>query len=358
MCAQEDADSDISARLIPPTFVKPRAGRYRARHLPAGDGPAFRVVPDVTECRERGTAMHQTTTTPPPRAVEERWITVGGTSTRYLESGKGSPVLLLHGEGGVADEWHPLLVRLAASHRAIAVDLPGYGYTEPITDVDNAALAAFAWDFVQAMKLRQVAVVGHSLGGAVAVHMVKQRPDRVPSLVLISSSGMGRAINPGMVVMSATPLGDLTAWLVPRLPFGPELLVTSMAVLGSRRTWRVSRRWWASQVKAVAAPGAMATTLRSQRAAVGPLGQRHILLGQLRELSTPTLVIWGVDDLLVPSWQAIAARLKLRHGQLKLVPFAGHLVVMEAADEVAGAIRPFLTRTGGGALLGLEGDAE
>ncbi|WP_459250612.1 alpha/beta fold hydrolase [Streptomyces youssoufiensis] len=311
----------------------------------------------MTAYREKGTVMHHPTITPPPPAVEEHWITVDGTSTRYLESGKGSPVLLLHGEGGVADEWHPLLERLATSHRVIAVDLPGYGYTEPIPGVGNAALAAFSWDFVHAMGLRQVAVIGHSLGGAVAVHMVKQQPDRVRSLVLISSSGMGRAINPGMVVLAATPLGDLTTWLIPRLPFGPEVLVTSMAVLGSRRTWRVSRRWWASQVKAVSTPGALTTTLRSHRAAVGPLGQRHVLLGQLRDLSTPTLVIWGIDDLLVPSWQAIAARRSLRHGQLKLVPFANHLVVMEAADEVAGAVRPFLARTGN-ALVGLEGGAE
>ncbi|MFD4997395.1 alpha/beta hydrolase [Streptomyces buecherae] len=312
----------------------------------------------MTAYRERGTSMHQPTITPPPRAVEEHWITVGGTSTRYLESGKGSPVLLLHGEGGVADEWHPLLERLATSHRVIAVDLPGYGYTEPIPDVDNAAVAAFSWDFVHALGLRRIAVIGHSLGGAVAVHMVRQRPDGVPSLVLVSSAGMGRAINPGMVVLAATPLGDLTTWLIPRLPFGPEVLVTSMTVLGSRRAWRVSRRWWASQVKAVSTPGALATTLRSQRVAVGPLGQRHLLLGQLRELSTPTLVIWGVDDLMVPAWQAVAARRSLRHGQLKLVPFAGHLVVMEAADEVAGTIRPFLTRTGGNASVGPEGGVE
>ncbi|MEE1928833.1 alpha/beta fold hydrolase [Streptomyces sp. TRM 70351] len=281
------------------------------------------------------------------QTVVERWIDVGGTSTRYLEAGRGDPVLLIPSEGCASEQWYGVLKGLADGYRVIAVDLPGYGYSEPAPGADPAAMAAFAWKFARAVRAERPVVVGHSFGGAVAVNMALQQPGSVPSLVLVSPAGMGRAINPAKLVLAVTPLGDLTKWLVPRLPFGPRLLVTAVAAVGSCRPWRIPSPWWSSQVKAVSSPGALSMTLRSQRTSVGPLGQKNLLLRQLPELPMPTLVAWGLQDVLVPFWQGIVARRRLRDGRLKLVPRAGHLVPMEAADELLRAVRPFLARSRG-----------
>ncbi|MET9549936.1 alpha/beta fold hydrolase [Streptomyces sp. NPDC006627] len=270
-----------------------------------------------------------------------------GTATRYLEAGEGPSVLLLPGEGGVADQWHQTLEGLAGSHRAVAVDFPGYGYTDPIPDSSPVKFAAFVWKFAQEVGVEFPAVIGHSLGGAVAVHLALQRPGGLSSLVLVSSAGMGRVINPGMVVQAVTPLGDLTILLVRTLPFGPELLVSSLAVLGACRPWRIPRPWWSSQVKSTYAPEALPTTLRSQRQSVGLFGQRDLLVERLPELSIPVLVTWGVQDLVVPFWQAISARRNLRHGELKLIMCSGHLMPLEAVDRFLGVVRPFLARAGG-----------
>ncbi|MDN3263621.1 alpha/beta fold hydrolase [Streptomyces sp. CSDS2] len=272
----------------------------------------------------------------------EHWVDVEGTRTRYLETGQGAPVLLIHGEGSVSEQWHGILGGLAASHRVVAVDLPGYGYSEPITDPSPAGMATFVWNFARAVGAERPAVVGHSFGGAVAVHMALQRPEHVPCLVLISSAGLGRAINPVMVILAVTPLGDLTKWLIPRLPFGPRLLVVSVAGIGASRPWRLPSAWWRSQVRAVSSPEALPTTLRSERSAVGPLGQKHLLTGRLSELPMPTLVAWGLQDLLVPFWQGIGARRRLRDGQLKVIPCTGHLMPAEAAGALLKTLRPFL----------------
>ncbi|MGW0535089.1 alpha/beta fold hydrolase [Streptomyces sp. NPDC003032] len=283
------------------------------------------------------------------KVVEEHWVDVDGTSTRYLEAGAGKPVLLLPGEGSVAEQWYPVLEGLGHSHRAIAVDLPGYGYTEPLFgDNDPAELALFAWRFAQEIGVESVAVVGHSLGGAVAVHMALQRPGKLTSLSLVSSAGMGRAINPAMMAHALTPLGDLTRWLVPVIPFGPELLVKTIGLLGTCRTWRIPRPWWRSQLKAVRSPEGLPTTLRSIRASVGPLGQKNPLLGRLSELPIPVLVVWGVQDVVLPFWQGIHARRHLRRGELRLFPCAGHLMPLEAADQFLAVLRPFLDRAGVG----------
>ncbi|MGW0561457.1 alpha/beta fold hydrolase [Streptomyces sp. NPDC003016] len=282
--------------------------------------------------------------------VRERWIDVGGTSTRYLEAGRGDPVLLIHGEGGVSEQWDGILRGLADSHRTIAVDLPGYGYSRPITDAGPAAMAWFTWEFARAVGAERPAVIGHSFGGAVAVHMALQRPAQVSSLVLVSSAGMGRAINPAMVLLAVTPLGDLTKRLFPSLPHGPRILVAGAALAGACRPWRIPSPWWSSQARAVSSREALPTTLRSQRLAVGPLGQKKLLTKQLPQLSMPTLVAWGIHDTMVPFWQAIAARRRLSHGQLKLVPCSGHLMPLEAAGALLKALRPFLADPGRGTV--------
>nr|BFE98951.1 hypothetical protein GCM10020241_06270 [Streptoalloteichus tenebrarius] len=265
-----------------------------------------------------------------------------GTLTRYLEAGHGHPVLLIPGEGSVSEEWWDILTGLAGTHRAIAIDLPGYGYTEPIPHASPESLATFVWRFARTLGLERPALVGHSLGGAVAVHAALQRPRHVPALALVSSAGMGRAINPLMIVQSVTPLGDLTVWLIPRLILGPTVLVLSEAIAGSLHPWRIDAHWWFSQILAVSTPGTLNTTLRSQRQAVGVLGQKHPLLHRLPELPMPTLVAWGVHDLLVPFWQAVAARRRLRRGRLRLLPLTGHLLPLEAPDALLAALRPLL----------------
>ncbi|WP_447002295.1 alpha/beta fold hydrolase [Saccharothrix isguenensis] len=280
------------------------------------------------------------------RGVEEHWTDVDGTATRYLEAGSGPPVLLVPGEASVAEQWYDVIQGLADHYRVVAVDLPGYGYTEPTSDASIPALASFLWRFARELGLRRPVLIGHSLGGAVAIHAALEQPSRVPALVLVNSAGLGRVINPIAILQSVTPLGDLTACLIPALPWGPRLYVAAIALIGARRPWRIHAAWWSSQERAVSTPVALETSVRSQRAAIGLFGQRNPVLGRLHELPMPTLVVWGLQDPQVPFWQAITARLKLRHGRLALVACASHLLPLEAPEELVRAVRRLLADVG------------
>lgn len=278
--------------------------------------------------------------------IEEHWTDVDGTATRYLAAGAGPPLLLIPGESSVAEEWYEVIQGLADHHRVVAVDLPGYGYTEPITDASVPALTAFVWRFVHVLGLQRPALIGHSLGGAVAIHAALEQPGRVPALVLVNSAGLGRAINPLSILQSVTPVGDLIPYLVSVLPGGPRLYVTAVALFGTRRPWRIHPAWWLSQARVVSTPVALETSLRSQRAETGLFGQRNPVLGRLRELPMPTLVAWGLQDRQLPFWQGIAGRRRLRRGRLALFGCAGHLLPLEAPEELVRAVRRLLSDVG------------
>ncbi|WP_181792715.1 alpha/beta fold hydrolase [Streptomyces sp. WELS2] len=268
-------------------------------------------------------------------------MTVHGVRIRFLQAGHGRPVLLLHGEGGVAENWCDVMAGLAHRYRALAVDLPGNGNSDPIAASTPAAQAAFLWRFLRTIGVSGTALVGHSLGGAVAVHMALRRPAHVSRLVLIGSTGMGRAMHPGLVLRAASPLGELSL-LVPGIPLGPELLVTWLSLIGAARPGRLPPTWWHSQVRAASSPEALATALRAQRSITGPFGQRRLLLDHLRNLTMPTLVLWGVQDRVLPYRQALRAVQRLPDARLVLIPHSGHLLPVEAPGGVLDAVIPFL----------------
>lgn len=273
--------------------------------------------------------------------VRKRWLEVQGIRTRYLEAGRGPVILLVHGDGGAAEDWLQVMRGLASTRRVIAVELPGYGWTQPIRHLEPAATAGFLWKFAKAVEAHRPTVVGHSLGGAIAVNMALQHPDRVPALGLVSSAGMGRDINPVQVLQATTPLGNLTL-LAPSLPFGPQLLTAWAAAEGAWNPRRLPASWWRSQTKATSSHRSLDQALRTGRIIIGPSGQKHLLLHRLHELPMPTLVAWGAEDHILPSRQAKAALRHLRHGHLTVIPRCGHLVPVEAPGRLLKALDRFL----------------
>ncbi|QKW49924.1 alpha/beta fold hydrolase [Streptomyces buecherae] len=276
-----------------------------------------------------------------PSSVVEHRIQVGDISTHYFESGSGPAILLLHGAGGNAGYWLRQIEELGKTHRAIAVDLPGYGETESLGRDDPAQTASFLWRFADAIDLSRPVLIGHSLGGLLAVLMSLEKPQQVTSVVMVAAAGMGRAINPMTVLQARTPLGDLTPWLA-RLPGGPQLLVTAMGVVGTCAPWRLPRSWWRYQVETASTYEALVTTLQSFRSSTTWLGQKQVLLDRLHELPMPTLVMWGAHDRMVPFWQGVAAARRLPRGRLRLLPCSGHLLPNESDATFMRELRLFL----------------
>jgi pyruvate dehydrogenase E2 component (dihydrolipoamide acetyltransferase) len=246
-------------------------------------------------------------------------IDVAGRRIRYLQRGEGGePALLIHGFGGDLGNWLFNHEALAEKRAVYALDLPGHG--ESTKDVGAGTLeelAVVAAAFLETIGVSAAHLVGHSMGGAVAMAMAAAAPERVRSLVLLGSAGLGREIN-GAYLDGFVGAGTRNA-LRPHLAqlFADENLVTRQlvdAVLKYKRLEGVE--------------GA----LRKLQASLFPGGaQARLLRDALASTRAPALVIWGGKDRIIPASHAAGLPPAVK---VEVIPEAGHMVQMEAAGAV------------------------
>ena len=273
--------------------------------------------------------------------LEKRTIEVEGISTGYLTGGAGgTPLVLLHGVGTSAGEWTWVLPALASSRLVYAIDLPGYdGSSEP-PDFSPAFTARFIGAFLDAVGVDR-AVVGNSFGGLVALHLALSEPERVCGLVLVDSAGLGQSVNPTIVRLVLPGEGQLVA-AVERTPPGAFQRAFRRALLMFARPWQIPPRWLTDQYKVAQVRNFTETTRQSLLTVVGVMGQREVLLDRLSQLQMPTLVVWGIEDKVIPVWHATVAVTRLNEGTLKLIPSCGHLPHVEQPKRFVSALEEFL----------------
>jgi len=263
-------------------------------------------------------------------------------TTRYFAAGAGPPLVLLHGDGESAFDWSWTLPSLARNRRVYAPDLPGSGENaKPGADYSTASLGRFAATFLDAVGAGRAAVVGNSLGGLAALRLALSEPSRVGSLVLVASSGLGRAVNLGLSSLVVPGYGDLaTRWAGTKI--GAAQRARSRARLLFARPGRAPRAWVSEQYRLARTPGFLAAQLAALRAELDPLGQREVLLDRLSGLTMPTLVVWGERDRILPAAQARVALARLPEGSLEVFPDCGHLPQVECPDRFVEALDGFL----------------
>src|SRR4051794_28783084 len=125
--------------------------------------------------------------------TDDRFVTVDGGKVRYLEEGSGVPAIMLHGSslGSSADVFRRNLRALGAQGiRAIAVDLPGFGKSDPADDLGGGARNAFILKFMDALGLKKAALVGHSSSGGPAVNIALKNPDRVSHVMVLGTGSL------------------------------------------------------------------------------------------------------------------------------------------------------------------------
>ena len=255
---------------------------------------------------------------------------VEGLQVRYSERGSGDSItLLLHGFGGDLDNWIFNLGTLSEKNRLVALDLPGHGKsTKTIIDSSIKGMGKFVSKFLELHNLTSVNIVGHSMGGAIAMQMLLDHPQTVKSLTLIGSAGLGKDINRDYLngfVKSQTPM-EMT--LVLRQLFADESLVSRQIVeeiLNYKRMDGVER------------------ALKELSSTFFELNQQTILADNLMDSDKPILLIWGREDHIIPVSNAqnfFAAAGK--NVEIKIFESAGHMVHMEKAFEVNRCLLDFL----------------
>lgn len=268
-----------------------------------------------------------------PSAREEMIAAGDGLELAALIAGPGKtrPLLFLHGLGGNYGTWQVALGNLAETHRVVALDLPGHGKSgKPAPTDANYALAgltAAVKNAIETLKLKQPIIVGHSLGGAVALQLALDLGDRIGGLVLIDSAGLGREIGAGLLTLMAGEPGAATARGLLELFYQDRRLVLDRGVDDMAQTQLAEGAWTAQQA--------------ASNAAFDANGQRFDLPKRLRDVKQPVLIIWGERDRVIPLAHAASALNKLPDAILRLVAGVGHVPQVESPDVVAAAIDRF-----------------
>jgi pimeloyl-ACP methyl ester carboxylesterase len=236
-----------------------------------------------------------------------------------------------------ATSWRWVTPALARTHGVLALSLPGHGESGPAAGAHapGADLAPFVAAFLSAVGVEApIDLVGHAAGGVIALRLALADPSRIRTLTLVDSAGLGREVHPLLAVDTLPGIGEL-AVLISRMP-GGDLARTSMsAAMLFAQPWRIPAGFLSDQHALSRRPGQLEASTAMARAMFGPHGQREILLDRLPALTTPTLVVWGDRDYLLPVQQARAAVKSLPYGQLSVFPDCGHLPHVEQLGRFA-----------------------
>ncbi|GAA4396264.1 alpha/beta fold hydrolase [Ornithinibacter aureus] len=278
----------------------------------------------------------------------EHTVTLHGHTFSYGDSGSGPALLFIHGILGSQRQWAHLVDRLDEDHRVIVPDLFGHGESaKPMGDYSLGAHAATLRDLLDRLEIERVTLVGHSLGGGIAMVFSYLFPERVERLVLVSSGGLGREVSP-LLRSAALPGAEYvlpviaSGWMRDRLASAGRALQKVGVHPGSD----ITQVWhgFTSLGDADTRRAFLATT----RAVIDPGGQSVTAHDYLPEVApTPTLVVWGTKDRMIPAWHAASATSSIPECRVELFQGAGHFPHLDDPDRFADLVREFVTAPAG-----------
>ena len=277
--------------------------------------------------------------------MEVKTETLHGRTVVYAEAGEGPVLLLIHGMGGNFENWHAVIEPLARDHTVIAPDLPGHGDSAPGGgDYSIGALAAGLRDLLLALGHERATLVGHSLGGGIAMQFAYQFPEMVERLVLVSSGGLGSEVSP---ILRAAALPGADLFIAATAGVGGSVgsaLGRGLRAVGLRPNADVAEvaRGYAS----LADPKRRAAFLATVRSVIGTGGQR-VNAGDRLYLAEalPVLIIWGARDPIIPAHHGESAHRSIPGSRLEVFEGVGHLPQLEAPGRFIAVLEEFLAET-------------
>jgi pimeloyl-ACP methyl ester carboxylesterase len=278
--------------------------------------------------------------------MERREITLHGHRVTYTEAGRGPLVVLLHGIAGSARTWDAVVPALAKHVHVVAPDLLGHGESaKPRGDYSLGAYASGVRDLLAALGHDSATIVGHSLGGGVAMQFAYQFPERCERLVLVDSGGLGREVTP--ILRAATLPG--AEWVLPVIAHRRVLdalravgRASARLPLPARPAFREVLRGYASLVDTQA----RAAFVHTARSVIDLAGQRVDASDRLylaNEL--PTLVVWGGRDSFIPVAHAAHFASLVPTARVEVFEKAGHFPHVDCPERFARVLADFVRTT-------------
>jgi pimeloyl-ACP methyl ester carboxylesterase len=283
---------------------------------------------------------------PDPEWLKVDWrkhlhrVQLPGAEVTYAEIGEGEPILFVHGLAGCWQNWLENLPHFGRTHRAIALDLPGFGESPmPSWPIEMPAYGRLLHDFCEKLGIDRVAaLVGNSMGGFVSTEATIERPSRFDKLVLVSAAGISFAEAQGRRIEAAVSLfeasfpflaGPRRAWL--RRPRGRQFAFG--------RVFHYPNLVRPELLREQIEPGLQSPGFADAIRAIGGYDSRH----RLAEIEIPTLIVWGLNDQVVPVEAAIGYHRLIDDSRLELFERTGHVPQMERPERFNALLDEFLT---------------
>jgi pimeloyl-ACP methyl ester carboxylesterase len=276
-----------------------------------------------------------------------QFIDVHGYRRAFRTAGNGPRLLLLHGFGDSSATWSGVLPLLSRRHTVIAPDLLGHGESDkPRAGYSIGAYACGMRDLLSVLDVERVTVLGHCLGGSIAMQFAYQFPERCERLVLVSSGGAGREVHP-LLRMAAAPGADAA------LPLATTALLRTVIQLAEPVLRRAGRTGLGRDVsyllgryRSLTSATARAAFLRTLRAGVAMNGQVVTMLDRCYlAAGMPTFIIWGEHDRVIPVQHAATAHAALPGSRLMIFTGAGHFPHHDDPRGFAAAVDSFVAGT-------------
>jgi len=281
-----------------------------------------------------------------PEGFEAHEVDLHGHRAVYRVAGSGPTVVLIHGMINSSRHWEEVAGRLAESHTVVAPDLIGHGdAATPRGDYSLGAHAAGIRDLLTTIGVERATIVGHSLGGGVAMQFFYQFPQRTERLVLISSGGLGDEVSP--LLRGAALPGSATLLRFASRPRLVGALADGGGWLRARgRSEGVYLQAVARALAPLQEPGSRRAFLETLRAVIDFQGQRVSARDRLYLLGDmPTLIVWGERDRTIPLEHGREAAAAVPNCRFETLPRAAHFPNLEDPEGLAAVLGDFLATT-------------
>ncbi len=269
--------------------------------------------------------------------VEARFETIDGLRVRYVRAGSGPTVVLLHGLASSIYSWKEVLPALARDHDVVALDLPGFGGSEQPADLNATIYPGLVLGLMDRLGVARTSLVGHSLGGAVAVSVAVKAGERIERLALLDAAGfnLAPADRPALLRLAAAVPAGVLEWLpTRRLPLwvGLRQVFHDPALVTPER--------FDEYLAPLQRPGAM-IAISSLLVSPG-FASAEAFAKQAAQIRVPTLVIWGADDAWVPPSDADRFVAAIPGARKLVLRNCGHMPPEEKPAELIALLREFL----------------
>jgi pimeloyl-ACP methyl ester carboxylesterase len=257
-------------------------------------------------------------------SILSQQININGLDIRYLTGGSGDPLVIVHGGSDGAAAWLKNILELSKKYTLYVPDMPGFGLSQSVKGKYYIPeMVDFVDLFARAMELKSFYLMGHSLGGGIALHYTLKHPSKIRKLVLVSSLCLGKEI----------------AWWI-RL-FSPPVISRSMGKIALalfKGEKYIARCFGGREIN----QHVTRTSINLGSCISTFTQQTIVLLSQLPQIMAPTLVMWGEKDPIVPFAHAYAAAELIPDCQVRVFDNCGHSVYREQLGEFSNVLSRFL----------------